>query len=400
VVEVITAIIRNDTNIVGIPLVENNTNVENFKIQLFADDTITAAANHQENQIITSHLESFKEATTISINESKCVTIAFDDNANIDGPTLKPGETFRYLGYELGSDGIVSQLPSKINQMKNQALHLANIASTLQGRLVILLCYILSQLTFHQYVNNLTTDQEKELDHMTASFVYGNHTGRWAMCKERSHQDYENGGLQLKNYSIRSKAQIAFSYERFLHDWAKTKSTNTYKSNIIYFEAWINNIENNKPSRILRNCWECWKSLLPIGNRSLNINDPINCSPFFRDPPKLKKIYRKMMDINNINWNKYKPTPGQVKLAKEIGNPLPFIEVGKIKSLKGRDLLSRYIRKCIYKDPSSICPHCHQHETTSHLFFECQIISKYCQPIIDKFTIDHNLHPLTCDNQF
>ncbi|KAN0032964.1 hypothetical protein ACTA71_011171 [Dictyostelium dimigraforme] len=100
-----------------------------------------------------------------------------------------------------------------------------------------------------------------------------------------------------------------------------------------------------------------------------------------------------MKDVQNPNWNTFKPTPGQkVLMEKWNCDALPFDKIKNIKLIKGRDLVWRYLLKAIPKRYEDKCIHCkNTRESSEHLFFTCPKMKPKCQLITDIIATEANL---------
>ncbi|KAM9993684.1 hypothetical protein ACTFIZ_011647 [Dictyostelium cf. discoideum] len=374
VCECMSAAIRSDKRIEGIELNQNN----NLKLMQFADDTVTIAKNSQEEKLINELILKFCESTSAKINEDKCVCISINKNKETIYRKMDENGEERYLGFNFSIKGISSKVEYIIDRIENLSKSYSKISSTFKGRLAILKSYLLSQLTFHLYINEI--NNLNKLETICANMIF-NGNDKWKMSKKRCRKEYAMGGLELWDMELRSLSQKAWIYEWYLRDKDSVNCSpfmNCWKS-----ESLVNQSSFHKI------CWSAWLNLHTINQRN-NI-DYNNTQPYFNYKTKLKIIYKTMLDNNNPKWNIHEPTLGQIKLQNSLNNAiLPFREARKIMVIKGRDLIWRYLLKALPKYFGEKCNSCGEMETSEHIFFTCKNIQSICSQIYFTITKESN----------
>ncbi|KAN0004215.1 hypothetical protein ACTFIZ_010366 [Dictyostelium cf. discoideum] len=374
VCECMSAAIRSDKRIEGIELNQNN----NLKLMQFADDTVTIAKNSQEEKLINELILKFCESTSAKINADKCVCISINKNKETIYRKMDENGEERYLGFNFSIKGISSKVEYIIDRIENLSKSYSKISSTFKGRLAILKSYLLSQLTFHLYINEI--NNLNKLETICANMIF-NGNDKWKMSKKRCRKEYAMGGLELWDMELRSLSQKAWIYEWYLRDKDSVNCSpfmNCWKS-----ESLVNQSSFHKI------CWSAWLNLHTINQRN-NI-DYNNTQPYFNYKTKLKIIYKTMLDNNNPKWNIHEPTLGQIKLQNSLNNAiLPFREARKIMVIKGRDLIWRYLLKALPKYFGEKCNSCGEMETSEHIFFTCKNIQSICSQIYFTITKESN----------
>ncbi|KAM9960669.1 hypothetical protein ACTFIW_009816 [Dictyostelium discoideum] len=372
VCECLSTSIRNDKEIKGIKLNENYS----MKIGQYADDTVTVASSASDAEKMDNKVIEFCKATAAKTNESKCVCITKDPGIKTKYRTIKKEEE-RYLGFFFNSDGVVSKVENTVDKLESLSKNYSNVSSTLKGRITILKSYLLSQLTFQLYINDIA--DIKKLENVNTNVLFKG--DRWMISKERSRRDYDIGGIELWNMATRSQAQKAWIYEQYLREKEDENCPP-------HMEVWKSEKETAL-SRIHLKCWKSWKLLhSPRKRNTLKVNQT---EPKYIKKQKLKVIYRDMMDIKYKNWNKHKPTAGQQLIQNNINHTiLPFKEARAITTLKGRDLVWRYLLKALPKLHGDKCTTCGEEETSMHIFFECDSIKQLSDTIYKKVCADSN----------
>ncbi|KAM9947696.1 hypothetical protein ACTFIT_001026 [Dictyostelium discoideum] len=342
VCECLSTSIRKDNTIIGIKLNQNNS----MKIGQYADDTVTLASNIEDADKMDMKVIKFCQATAAKINDNKCVCITKNPKIKTKYKTIGAKEEERYLGFFFNRKGVISKVDDTVNKLENLTKCYSSVSSTLKGRITILKSYLLSQLTFQLYINEI--NDIKKLENVNANMLFKG--DRWAISKERSRRDYEIGGLELWNMATRSNAQKAWIYEQYLRE----KDDQNCPP---HMEVWKSEKENSL-SRIHIKCWKAWKN---------------------------------MMDIKYKGWNKHQPTTGQKLIQKNINHPiLPFREARSITTIKGRDLAWRYLLKALPKHHGENCHSCKEEESSMHIFFECKSIKQNIDSIYQKVCKDSN----------
>ncbi|KAM9964722.1 hypothetical protein ACTFIW_004498 [Dictyostelium discoideum] len=202
VCECLSTSIRNDKEIKGIKLNENYS----MKIGQYADDTVTVASSASDAEKMDNKVIEFCKATAAKTNESKCVCITKDPGIKTKYRTIKKEEEERYLGFFFNSDGVVSKVENTVDKLESLSKNYSNVSSTLKGRITILKSYLLSQLTFQLYINDIA--DIKKLENVNTNVLFKG--DRWMISKERSRRDYDIGGIELWNMATRSQAQKAW----------------------------------------------------------------------------------------------------------------------------------------------------------------------------------------------
>ncbi|KAM9946613.1 hypothetical protein ACTFIT_004930 [Dictyostelium discoideum] len=373
VCECLSTSIRKDNTIIGIKLNQNNS----MKIGQYADDTVTLASNIDDADKMDMKVIKFCQATAAKINDNKCVCITKNPKIKTKYKTIGAKEEERYLGFFFNRKGVISKVDDTVNKLENLTKCYSSVSSTLKGRITILKSYLLSQLTFQLYINEI--NDIKKLENVNANMLFKG--DRWAISKERSRRDYEIGGLELWNMATRSNAQKAWIYEQYLRE----KDDQNCPP---HMEVWKSEKENSL-SRIHIKCWKAWKLLHhPRERITLKLNQ---VKPKYENKQKLKVIYRNMMDIKYKGWNKHQPTTGQKLIQKNINHPiLPFREARSITTIKGRDLAWRYLLKALPKHHGENCHSCKEEESSMHIFFECKSIKQNIDSIYQKVCKDSN----------
>ncbi|KAN0027675.1 hypothetical protein ACTFIU_010648 [Dictyostelium citrinum] len=90
------------------------------------------------------------------------------------------------------------------------------------------------------------------------------------------------------------------------------------------------------------------------------------------------------MVLQYPEFNAFSPTPGQKLILNAIGRTqLPFEAIKKIKTIKGKDLLWRFVLKALPKVYNTICSHCNVRESAENIFFKCKSHLQTTQLILD-----------------
>ncbi|KAM9972117.1 hypothetical protein ACTFIW_003470 [Dictyostelium discoideum] len=331
-----------------------------IKLLQFADDTSTIGGNFIDHLMMDNMIKRFCRATSAKINTNKCSCITFRENTNTIYSKSHSSE--RYLGFNFTNKGIESKTLEIAEKVKTQLSSWKTTSSTYQGRMILAKTYGLSQLTFHTYINNVTPISN--IEDSISKFVFNTRTKN-VMRKERREASFTNGGLNLWNMNMRETAQMAWLYERYLHQRKNEKPSS-------FVNIWSNeekigmNVNPSAPNfygsatTIHKQCHNAWKKLKTNTNKITH----------YEKLPKLKKIYNDLMRIKDPNFDTFKPTPGQKDILRDLNRKtLPFKEVKKIANIKGRDLLWRYLLKALPKPFNKECALCGEIETSKHIFF-------------------------------
>ncbi|KAF2069044.1 hypothetical protein CYY_009637 [Polysphondylium violaceum] len=194
VVESLASAKNSDQEIKGIPLSLNNSNLKNFlKILQFAHDTCSLAYNMYDQKRIQAWLDLF-------INTNKCSVILLEDPnkypAYIPYPTVQRTAHERYLGFHICHQAISPQVPTKIKSIKNDLIKWKMVSHSLRGKVTIMKTYVLSQLTFHLYLEETSPSPLESLNKLITWYLYSKDTNtiskpRSKIRFDRAHQDIQ-----------------------------------------------------------------------------------------------------------------------------------------------------------------------------------------------------------------
>ncbi|KAN0022219.1 hypothetical protein ACTFIU_004391 [Dictyostelium citrinum] len=362
---------------------------EGIKILQFADDTATIASNFTDHMIMDQIIKKFCQATSARINKNKCICITFKKDTN----TLyeKSTTSERYLGFNFNSKGVDSKIDQISTKIKNQLTSWEKTSSTFQGKLILSKTYALSQLTFHTYIN--TTPTHNNTADSIVKFIF-NTKKRSTISERRRVNSYKNGGLNVWDLKVRETAQKAWIYERYRHQ-IKNKTPSSFN------KIWsreenigMGNINPSAPNYHLsctslhKSCFTAWSKL----------STPATQLTHYNKIPKLKTIYTDLMKIKNNNFDKFDPTPGQRDILTAINrNHLPFYEIKKIVSIKGRDILWRYVLKALPKVYNKPCALCGESESSEHIFFKCKSHLEHTQQTLNYILTKCGNQPIKWD---
>ncbi|KAN0042671.1 hypothetical protein ACTA71_011481 [Dictyostelium dimigraforme] len=339
--------------------------------------------NIEEHKLIDEIIQKFCSATASKVNNSKCLCIKFNPARTADTlyPLLTYGHSERYLGFNFNHMGIQSKVFEINDRLQILMKQNKTISSTLKGRSAILKSYLLSQLTYHLYINHIA--ESKKMEDAASDYLFSK---KWLMSKTRAGCDIDKGGLNFWDLKLRCSAQKAWVYENHLKNYEDSKLN---KISSPFTMAWLLEAQKNRLSHIHKTCRKAWQLLF----KTKDIPTSHTPTPAFDKQVKLKQLYTRMKDIQNPNWNTFKPTPGQkVLMEKWNCDALPFDKIKNIKLIKGRDLVWRYLLKAIPKRYEDKCIHCkNTRESSEHLFFTCPKMKPKCQLITDIIATEANL---------
>ncbi|KAN0027647.1 hypothetical protein ACTFIU_010620 [Dictyostelium citrinum] len=146
--------IINDNTIKGFTL----PNSKSLKLTAFADDIATFTNSTEEIMKINTKIQKYCSATSSSLNKEKTVMIAIGDKPH-DLPFQESSVPERYLGLNFTKTGLNSKFNTLIQEMKNNLIKWKSQAITMKAKMAILKTYVLSKLTYHQYMDNLNEEQ-------------------------------------------------------------------------------------------------------------------------------------------------------------------------------------------------------------------------------------------------
>ncbi|KAN0012598.1 hypothetical protein ACTFIU_007907 [Dictyostelium citrinum] len=214
------------------------------------------------------------------------------------------------------------------------------------------------------------------------------------ISERRRVNSYKNGGLNVWDLKVRETAQKAWIYERYRHQ-IKNKTPSSFN------KIWsreenigMGNINPSAPNYHLsctslhKSCFTAWSKL----------STPATQLTHYNKIPKLKTIYTDLMKIKNNNFDKFDPTPGQRDILTAINrNHLPFYEIKKIVSIKGRDILWRYVLKALPKVYNKPCALCGESESSEHIFFKCKSHLEHTQQTLNYILTKCGNQPIKWD---
>ncbi|KAN0043399.1 hypothetical protein ACTA71_011051 [Dictyostelium dimigraforme] len=377
--------ILNDPNIKGFTL----PNSKEIKLTAFADDIATFTKSTKELKEINQKIQNYCIGTTSSLNQDKTVMIAIGDKPP-DLPFKESVIPERYLGLNFTNKGLNSKINSIIQDMKKSLMIWKSQAITMKAKMSILKTYVLSKLTYHQYIDCLNRDQIEEINNMTRWFLFSSVKNKYTEEKkyrtmmkiDRAFGDWNEGGIKLWDIEQR---QIAFKiwYINRLLNINFNNECNTLQ------EWYMHQLENKKAKseslKEMMNYWSLYRQKFhPIHNKLTSLPDCIR-NP--KDKPlELKEIYNQLMK------EKYKSprrTEGQKEWAERYNIAIPnvFVNINKISHQKGRNTLFRFFSRTlpgINYERNTTCKICDIHfsDPYNHLFFQCKEIKSKEKTII------------------
>lgn len=369
--------IINDNTIKGFTL----PNSKSLKLTAFADDIATFTNSTEELMKINTKIQKYCSATSSSLNKEKTVMIAIGDKPH-DLPFQESTVPERYLGLNFTKTGLNSKYNTLIQEMKNNLIKWKSQAITMKAKMTILKTYVLSKLTYHQYMDNLNEEQIEEINNMTRWFLFSSVKNTYTeerkyktmMKIDRAYADWKEGGIKLWDIELRHIAFKIWYMNRLLH--------NNYNNNNNTLQEWYMEQLSRKKAHTstLNDMCRHWGVFrVKFYQNHPKINELPDCIRNDNDEPlKLKEIYDLMIKDRH-------PTPRRTEWQKlwavryNTAIPKVFININSISHQKGRNTLFRFFSRSLpginhERDTRcKICGHLFR-DPYSHLFTLCQDI--------------------------
>ena len=200
-----------------------------MKILLFADDIALLPCDEQSLFQMNSHVDLLNLANNGKINRSKCSVIPLDEyftDSEIQGiPTIRDGQSERYLGYEIYKNKKMNGIPNAISKFEITLKKWKGLHLSLYGAANVLRSYALPLITYQTYVDSPSIDQIKKVNNLCKWFLFSNESlfdpnkqYRSLLNDSRVFLPQKEGGLGVTPFDILLKAQKIFWMKRFINN--------------------------------------------------------------------------------------------------------------------------------------------------------------------------------------
>ncbi|GAM29475.1 hypothetical protein SAMD00019534_126510, partial [Acytostelium subglobosum LB1] len=209
---------------------------------MYADDTALICSNTSDLNRSISHVNNFCLATAAKLNASKCSYFSFFDSIlppSLNFHKIQQDQLETYLGYQFSLTGISNNLHATIDKLTSSFLLWKQRGSTIKANTNIVKSYLLSKLTYLQYLNSIDSDDIRKLNNMINWFIFSyrdltpNYYFQPKMKPLRRLLPMKFGGLGLPDIGLRDTAQKAYIFDHFL---------NSHNS-LPYGPAWLHNLQ-------------------------------------------------------------------------------------------------------------------------------------------------------------
>ncbi|KAM9943917.1 hypothetical protein ACTFIT_008503 [Dictyostelium discoideum] len=192
----------------------------------------------------------FKTSSTVLL--SNIIIVKQRENSNDSNRRLPFQESTvpeRYLGLNFTKTGLNSKYNTLIQEMKNNLIKWKSQAITMKAKMTILKTYVLSKLTYHQYMDNLNEEQIEEINNMTRWFLFSSVKNTYTeerkyktmMKIDRAYADWKEGGIKLWDLELRHIAFKIWYMNRLFH--------NNYNNNNNTLQEWyMEQLSRKKPT--------------------------------------------------------------------------------------------------------------------------------------------------------
>ncbi|KAM9991454.1 hypothetical protein ACTFIZ_004870 [Dictyostelium cf. discoideum] len=366
-----------DKTITGFALPNSKT----LKLTAFADDIATFTNSTQELKKINYKIQEYCLGTSSSLNKDKTVMIAIGDKPH-DLPFQESTIPERYLGLNFTKKGLNSKFNTLIQEMKNNLIKWKTQAITLKAKMSILKTYVLSKLTYHQYIDELNEEQIEEINNMSRWFLFSSVKNtyteerkyRTMMKMDRAFADWREGGIKLWDIKLRHTAFKIWYMNRLLN--------NNYNNNNNTLQEWYMEQLNRKTAytptlNVMCRHWVEFRAKF-YQNHPKITETPDGLRNDKDELLKLKEIYdllikEKFPSPRRTEWQK------QWALRYNTAIPKVFININTISHQKGRNTMFRFFSRSlpgINYERDTRCRICGYlfRDPYSHLFTQCQDI--------------------------
>lgn len=278
-IEILTLCIRNDKNIRGIKLGQNE-----IKQVLYADDITLFLQDRESIKRVQQIFEAFEKISGLKVNKEKTNLVCLGKESEIPGEQLFGNlvEEVKILGIhftrnlkrkeDLNYKEILSKIKRLVGWWKQRDL-------TIMGKIQLLKTYVLSKFN---YVSSLITVPKlilEEVERISFDFIW---CGKDRIKRKILYQDYEFGGVRMTNYETFIKTQRVMWLKRLIYG----ENLSGWKICFEYF------------------CRSVGGRFIFLCDYDLNKLNLKNLAPFYRE---MLKVWQEFDKCRHFEENKHNP---------------------------------------------------------------------------------------------